>query len=267
MHRPFVKSLLLLVSLAMASGAASASISKSTQDVLANLRANATPEQYRDFDQAIQASPALSAQLNELSGSGQLTRLSIAAPASAHEMFRAKRDGSTWTFTPELVQQMEKTRIYDVVYPDDILPNNVVFVLGHLAFHASHAAALKASEDTMKAGWKTDAAAHQPGAPLDATANIQKWTHLHLEDEAGAFVQGWNDVLDAALHQNHDAPLTMRQCATLLMNLRYRAVFFSAMKSPDHKLVIADNGHIDANPSNLDAIANALGTMAVMDIQ
>ena len=59
-----------------------------------------------------------------------------------------------------------------MVYPGDILPNNTVFALGHLAYHLG-------------------------AAPTDPRGS-QGYVVQKLVEQAAAFIQGWNDVVDAA---------------------------------------------------------------------
>ncbi len=69
------------------------------------------------------------------------------------------------------------------------------------------------------------------------------------------------------MRQNGGRELSMRQVASMLMNLRYRAVFIKAMRSPDHKLLFAHDGYLAPDQANRDAIATALGTMPVYDLE
>jgi len=65
-----------------------------------------------------------------------------------------------------------------MVEPDDILPNNTTFVLGHLAFHLD--------------------AGKIVATPGDAS-HLDDYIVAMLDQEARAYIHAWNDALDAAV--------------------------------------------------------------------
>jgi hypothetical protein len=93
-----------------------------------------------------------------------------------------------------------------VVHPDDILPNNTTFVLGHLAFHLN-AGAVKPRE----------------------FPNLNDYVTAMLDQEARAFIRSWNDALDAAVQQNNGKSLSPQQVAYFMLNMRYRFAFLTAL--------------------------------------
>lgn len=80
------------------------------------------------------------------------------------------------------------------------LPNNLVFVLGAFAFHLQV----------------------PPSLP---PTNVAQFVQAQVERDASAFLEGWNDVVEAAAHDNGNKPLTVPQFSSMMLNLRYRAVF------------------------------------------
>lgn len=108
--------------------------------VLQKLSATATSEQFNQIKNAINASPALLAQLNDLSSSGNLTAIRVSTPDAIPMIqgirFGAIREGSQFVFSSILLQELLKNRIHDAGKESDILPDNTVFVLSHLAYHA-----------------------------------------------------------------------------------------------------------------------------------
>ena len=160
--------------------------------ILAKLASTTSSGWYRQIDEAANAAPHLIDQLNGLAASGKLTEIvvltsSAASNASKPGPFNAWTTGTSIIFTETLLAQLTKNREYDVVYPDDILPNNTTFVLGHLAFHLN---AEKVS-------------------PRHLTMN--DYVAAMLDQEARADIQAWNDALDAAVQQNNDQALMPRQ--------------------------------------------------------
>ncbi|GGA14698.1 hypothetical protein [Dyella caseinilytica] len=241
------------------------------QGILSTLQSSVPPEQYQLFDVAIKSSPTLTAQLNELASSGQLTAFKVGERSTlppTRGPFGGYVSGTTWAFTPTFVQQQAKTRYYDVVMPDDVLGNNMVFALGELAYRTKAAPDVEAAEQVLKAQFAQNvAAARQASQPINADNFMRESIALQIRNTASGFIQGWNDMLEAAVQDNGGKVLTIRQLVSLTMNFRYRAVFMRAMRLPDHKLNFANDGRIEPNDANRDAIANALKTMSVYDLQ
>jgi hypothetical protein len=248
---------------------AAASSGAALQGVMAELRAHSSPEQYEMFQEAIDASPVLARQLNELADDGRLRRFAVGDPSDLPPKtgpFSAWISGTTWAFTPQFVQKQAKTRVYDVVQPGDILPDNMVFALGHLAYKAETMAAVEASLQALKA--QASAPRQQQSVLLSQPTNLLLQVRdLHMNNEAGAFIKAWNDTVDAAVHENGGKELTVKQAVTVLLNLRYRSVFVKAMESTDHRLTIANNGYVEANQANLAAMVQVLSTSPVYDVQ
>jgi hypothetical protein len=237
------------------------------QSVLSKLKASSTPDQYQMFEQAIDASPALTEQLNDVAASGQLTAIVIGEKSALPRTgspFSAYVYETTWAFTPEFIQQQSKTRYMDVVMPGDLLGNNMVFALGELAYNTKSAPQVAASEQTLNDQMRQ--AIKQSQGHFDATDFLKQSMKLHIGNTVLGFIQGWNDMLDAAVKENSGQPLTLRQLVSLTENFRYRAVFMRAMRSP-HPLQYQNNGRIEPTDANRDAMIEALKTMPLYDLQ
>jgi hypothetical protein len=257
--------------LAIASASAGASPNHQLHSVLSALQSSVSPEQYQLFEDAINGSPALAAQLNELASSGQLKELKVGEASTLPPVrgpFGAYVSGGTWAFTPAFVQQQAKTRYYDVVTPDDVLGNNMVFALGELAYRTKSAPDIAVAEQSLKTQIaQYVAAAKQASQPINGDRFMQEYLALEIRNTALGFIQGWNDMLDAAVQENAGKALTLRQIVSLTMNFRYRGVFMRAVRSPDHKLNYDKDGRIEPTDANRDAIFYALRTMPMYDLQ
>jgi hypothetical protein len=110
-------------------------------------------------------------------------------------------------------------------------------------------------------------AARNEGKQFDASALIAKMRELGVHDEAGAFLQGWNNVVDAAAQETHSA-LSAQQLADLLLNLRYRAPFLIAIKSSGAQRLAGDaHGMYPLDEHNLSVMSDALGRSQVIDVR
>jgi hypothetical protein len=231
--------------------AASMTLSQELDGILGKLRTNVSADQYRQIDDAIKSSPSLIEELNRLAASGKLTEIVVLTSAAtsnapAPGRFRAWVTDTSIVLTESLLSQLTKNREYDVVFPDDILPNNTTFVLGHLAFH------LDAGKILAKPG---------------DVPHLNDYIAAMLNQEARAYIHAWNDALEAAVQQNNDKRLTPRQIANFMFNLHYRFAFLKALGQPTDKIHLEQNGVIDDGDSNARAIVAALKDSPIADIQ
>ncbi|OXI49288.1 hypothetical protein CFB84_02895 [Burkholderia aenigmatica] len=225
--------------------------------LLADLRTRSTPGQYAAVAGAIHASPALATQLDELVEAGLLTRIAVdSGDAALGRTTGALRNGSVWILTPAFVANQAPRRLFDVVQDDDILPDNMVFALGYMAWRAKHDADVSHASEALQASGD------------GADAKKQRWIDLNTRIDAGGFIQGWNDTVDAATFQHDGRPITIVQTAQMMMNLRYRGPLIKAIRAtpPAPRLrFFAPALALDAD--NLDALASALQASPVIDIE
>jgi hypothetical protein len=234
--------------------------------IIDNLHQHATSDQYQLIVGAIGASPALIKQLTVLADSGLITELSIDTPLSRAprpNIFNAGISGTNWVFTSIFLKEQGTARIYDVVSKDDILPNNMVFALGHLAFHAQTTAQYKKDEEALKRITDSSAVMAE-AARTNVILPMKRSIDLRLRYEAGAIIQGWNDVYDAAVSENQGNQLNANQIGNLIFNLRNRAIL---LKTMDNTKLFSDNGRIDQTAANVSAIVSALHDSRMMDIE
>jgi hypothetical protein len=206
--------------------------------ILESFKRQSTAGQYKQVSEAIAASPTLAHELGAAADGGRLTGITVAAPSyQPSGPFRTTVEKSRIVFAADFLPQVLPRRLYDVVQPDDLLPNNLVFVLGAFAF------------------WLQPPAAR-------STADMNSFIQAHVERDARAFLNGWNDMIEAATRDNGNKPPTPRQISSLLMNLRYRALFIGdAMK----KLQWANSGRLEPTAGNVGAVAEVLRKMKLLD--
>ena len=213
----------------------------STLDQLASdFRLTANASQADQLMAAIASSPPLRTELVQLAASGRLEKFEIVPaddPRIKNTPFHARVYNKRIIFTAEFLQAQRPKRLYDVVTEGSVLPDNLVFALGHLAEHIEHPLEM-------------------PNPP----PGREQFLSLVLHDEASAYIAGRN-ALAASLPGK---PSVVRD-GSALMNLRYRAVFIRAMNAaPD---LIDEQGAIVPSAANKDAIAAALKETPVADFQ
>ena len=216
------------------------------RDVLQDLGKTA-PNDFQQISEAVEASEFLQHELNELISAKRFDGFSI-APRSQLEgykagMFGGFAQGSRIVLATEYLQALKPSRLFDVVYADDVLPDNTVFAIAHLLYHLR--------------------------LPLDPRAYPSRsaFTEAALRSEAMAFIQGWNAVLQAAERKNGGKLLSPRQQGQLLMNTRYRFAFIGAMNGENDALDFSPTGVLEASERNVMAIATALRNAAHADIE
>lgn len=250
-----VEAILAAMLLALSARAASAEGSAAGDPlafVLAPFKAQASADQQAQLSAAIAASPALREQLVSLARKGTLQAIRLGDPAGEDGApggpFGAYVKGSDIVLSAQLLEAEKHNRLFDVVIPNEIWPNNLVFALGRLAYHAANPGGLHPEKG--------------PNPPKDQDAYVS----ARILDVARADAQGWNDVVDAAKEANHGKRLTVPQIGSLLMNLRYRAAFLKAQELPTAPLEIPNTGII-AGEANIAAIAQALRSLPLDDVE
>lgn len=194
-------------------------------------------DQGRLIDQALNASPQLMGQFNAAANSGRLTALELSSQRPGP--FAATMSRGKLLFAPDFIAQQRKQRIHDVVRPDDILPDNLIFALGTLILYAD-------------------------APPVPFGPNPQAFVKAATERDAKAFINGWNAVIDAAVKENRGKELSVQQVGSLLLNLKYRSVFANQTALGSYKF--SPGGTIQPNQQNAEAVAAGLSKLGLLDI-
>lgn len=261
--------LVLVVSLASLTATAG-----SLDEVLAPLANNTSAV---SILRAVDASPALKQRMEVLAGTGQLTAIDIvsdsAPPVVRGQPFAGAIDDTRIVLTTGLLAALEQNRRSDVISEHDVLPDNTVFVLSHLAHHLEiRTRQEQFDEHLQELVHEALEKADQSGTELDQQPLIQYATQGNLELEAECMISGWNAVVNAAIHttgkdNTTDEAEVAMMLAPLLINLRYREVFTKAMELPqDQRIQLQANG-IPMDQRNINAVVAALMQMQLLDIQ
>jgi hypothetical protein len=189
------------------------------------------------------------------------------APTVRNTKFGAAIIGGSAFFTSDFLARNKKNNLYDVKFPDEIYPNNLVFALGHLAFHAKTAPDMRAFEEKWKRDVDEQIKATPKGTQFNPTEQLKVIQKRHFEDEASAYIQGWNDLLDAASSENGNKEITVRQAPDLFMKFRYGQIISKSMRQPGNSIVIPYSGRIELNKHNIDAIVEAISTSNITDLE
>lgn len=226
------------------------------QPSLGNISDSEVREYHAQITSAIQESELLTKQIASLRVSGKLREIrvmrSTELPPPKGKTFGAFAEGSSILVSLEFLQTSRKTRLYDVVYDDDIPPNHTVFALAHLAHHLD-------TQDRLPAN--------------KGPQSIESFVNAKLEDEAAAWIQGWNFMIEAATKRNGGKTLSPRQAIQSLMNFRYRHVLFRAMKvgvpanQVSNALELTSSGTFEPNTRNIQAIVSALKVSNMPDFE
>lgn len=256
---PFICRVVMFCGLVAAQDFASAqngNVSPAFQSVIQRLSISSAPDHFKQIADAIEASELLKSQLNRLIDAGKLRDIKLLQgkelPQPKGREFGGFSDASTIYLSTELVVALRKSRLYDVVFADEVLPNNTVFVLAHLAHHVS-------TYDELLAPGKFP--------------TRESYVRARLEDEAHAFIQAWNATVDDATRRSGRPQLSNQQLMLLLMNIRYRGIFISAMRvgpvvnqvreSPN----FLPSGMLETSRPNVNAFVKALQESKMADIE
>lgn len=205
--------------------------------VLDLIQSLAGPTEVRQLTDAITASELLQREINDQVASKRLHGILVGPRAGLESLRNPKIDlfggfihESSVVLTKEYLKELRNTRIYDVEYPDDILPNNTVFVLAHLLFHT--------------------------GNPLDPSQYSTPWAYSDaaMKTEAGAFIYAWNTMMQVAVRTNGNKLLSPQQFGQLLMNTRYR---FALIGGAGKELFLP-SGYIEMNEKSVQTVVATL---------
>jgi hypothetical protein len=234
---------LAAVALLISAVPAQAEISGPLADVLTGFQAKASPDQVKQVSDAITASPPLQARLEKLAADGTLKGIDLVAQEDER---LDDNKGAVIThghilFTSKFLLGQPPHRRMDAASKADLdPPDNLVFVLSHLSYHLENPLDLKSLP-----------------ASNDARANV------FVRNEARAYIQGWNDLIDAEARLK-GRPVTAAEAASLLPNFKYREFFIKA----NGKLAqVSPDGHLAPDGRNLQAMTSALFESQVPDFQ
>lgn len=217
------------------------------ESIVNKLKDSSAPDDSQQIADAIASSEVLRQELSKLVAAKRFSGFSISPRAQLTDgragFFGAFTQGPKIVCTTEYLRELKKARLFDVVYPDDILPDNTVFVLAHLLYHISNPL------DPLKYS--------SPDAFSDAA----------IEIEASAFIQAWNATLQVAERRNDGKPLSARQVGQLLMNARYRFALIGAMRQKVDPLKFLPSGLVEANDMNIKAVAATLKSSRHADLE
>jgi hypothetical protein len=237
--------LALIATLAFVGGArrADAAIDGPLGTVMAGFAAKASPEQVKQVADAITASPSLQMRLEGLAASGVLKGVDLVTQEDERldENKGAQAVGGHILLTAKfLLGQPPHRRVGATGKTDLDPPNALIFSLGHLSYH-------------IEAPFDRKTMPKEDGARLNFV----------VREEAKAYIQGWNDLIDAQA-KGLGRPITAAQAASLLPNFKYRSYF---IKANGKLAVVSTDGHLEANGRNLNAMTSALFESEVPDFQ
>jgi hypothetical protein len=210
--------------------------------VIAGFQAKASPEQVKQLTDAIAASPPLQARLERLTTQGTLKGIDLVTQEDERldEGKGAEVYAGHILLTAKFLLGQPPHRRADAKPGDLDPPDSLVFSLSHLSYHLENPVDRKTLPDSQ-----------------DARVN------LFVRDEAKAYIQAWNDLIDAEAKLK-GRPITAAEAASLLPNFKYRSYF---IKANGKLAVVSPDGHLDPNGRNLQAMTSALFESDVPDFQ
>jgi TonB family protein len=209
---------------------------------------------------ALRASPSLMRQVRDAAAARHLSQVEFHYVNGA-AMRGIGVNGTTITITHVFLAEQANNHLFDVVHQNEIYPNSLVFVLGHLMHHLAYP------------GPDSKAFIPKGFSGGDITQPALQFLNASMANEAQCYFQGWNDMIEAAVQEN-GGPLTQQQIADIVLNFRYRETFLRAMglpkttaQSTDEKLVLQRSGAIATDDQNVKAMVAALRATSVPDFE
>lgn len=213
---------------------------------------------------AMKTSPQLVAQLNALAASGLLKGLRLAAAGPAGRFGASCQDG-VMIFTPQFIDGQMPAGGGDSAGRQGVAQRNIVFILGYMAAKLGAAQTMAADEAKRDADLKAQIAATPKGQPFNADAFLSHGLQANIQNEARAYLEGYNDEVDAAMAAK-GGKLNPPEAFQLLREGRNtRPVLEAAMLPPGDRLVPIGTLQFPPEEHNLKAVASVLAHTAVPD--
>ncbi|HEY2708691.1 MAG TPA: hypothetical protein VGI95_11625 [Caulobacteraceae bacterium] len=210
---------------------------------------------------AIETSPALVRQLDELATSGALKSLTLGSESGP--LGASHKDGVI-TLTPAFVDEQTPADGSDLSARTQIGERDLVFVLGYMASKLKTEPATAAAQARLVA-LNATAASTPKGGPIDGDPAMHAQMALKADEEARAYLQGWNDEIDAQTAAK-GAPLTGAEAITLLQESRNAGLLRAAANAPpNQRLETSPTFEFPATQRNIDILAKAIWTAEVPD--
>jgi hypothetical protein len=212
--------------------------------VLEQLQKTATADDYAQVQSAIDASPSIQADLKQLVSEGKLMEILVKPRSQCPGcQFGGFENNGRIIFTREFLQALKRNRLWDVVYADDIPPNNTVFALAHLIHH------IRNPVDMGKFNNPTD------------------FSDARMLVEAECFLRAWNAMVEVAEIANGNQPLSRRQTGQLLVNSRYQFPFIGKSQPSGERLEWLADGRFAIDAKNKKIVADVLVNSRMADLR
>jgi hypothetical protein len=140
--------------------------------------------------------------------------------------------------------------------------------MGHLARHLRLAPEMAETEKRRIAELQSQSRdAADRHVAYDATPWALEGMKIRMEEEASAWIDGWNDMVEAAATSNGGKPASLAQVSDMLFNFHYRPMIMQAMGAKPDKAMIDINGKFARDDHNVAAFVAALRTSRQADVK
>jgi hypothetical protein len=206
---------------------------------------------------AIASSPSLTRELGDLAADGRLKGVQVGAVTGR---YGATHQSGVIRLSPDFIDA-QKPASGDLSQATQ----NLIFVLGYEASKVATASAEDAAEEQSMARLRELFASTPKGTSPDVTGFVREQMNLKSANEAQAYLQGWNDVLDAIVKaQEHK--LTADEVLQSLRAGRNTKPLLAAAMLPEGERMQPDaHFRFPANARNLKAVMAVVGQSAVPD--
>lgn len=225
----------------------------------------------RRIKQAIAASPVLSRRLAALAKNGIFKGIVVKPPEAALDRIglklRAWRTDGTIFITSDLLDKLAtpdrrfRTLDYSRNNPDDL-----VMVLAFLAAKLDSQVALEKTQSDMKLAFQAEVAKGPSDTPVDATSVMKSFMESSINDDARAYIIGWNAVFDAA-ENSAGQKLDLKDFADLVMKMRYNKPLLASMQAPVDAIVTPPTLRFGLDAHSIHAIATVLGNQQMPEFK
>jgi hypothetical protein len=228
--------------------------------IISRLNHSAPDEFSKQISIAIQNSPVLMDQFNQLASNNQLLDIIVLNTNKTINGPRLKAtviEGRIY-ITTDLLIKLKNNTPFQPLKKEQFAPDNTAFILAHIGHHLM-------ADDDVFAKDNADALDMAKNADKDGAMDIggllERIKRRSMENEAQAYIKSWNAVLSGAVVANNGQDLNSSQLSALRNNLTYRRFFLELKKGTSETLRYETSGMLIPTPDNIRIFADGLTAM------
>jgi hypothetical protein len=217
---------------------------------------------YQTIFNAIVNSPQALAQYNSAAAASStpLSAINYNTQSSASEF---SPSNNSINFASDMLSTMQS-----LGYSPAQIANSVTNIAGHEIWHYSNNVEIQQEIGSLNSSLQSSINSwNKANGPQPVDSYVAARQSADLADEANAAIQGWDDVVSAAVAAQNGAPLTQAQITALVQQTPYANTLFNTTTGNALPgITVDESGSIDATSANVQAESAIIGVQPVSGV-